>query len=479
MSSPVRIHDYLRCLVLLTIALLVPPVTFAAEWRDADLRVAAQLRDRALRGTRAFEHVSALTTEVGPRLAGSLGDRTAVAWALTYLRSLGFASLDTQQVAVPRWERGSATVEIVAPWSQPLVAVALGGSVGTADRGIHAPVLRVASVAELESLARDQVAGNIVFVDEPMVASRDGGTYSIAVRKRTAGPGIAGSLGAVALVIRSVGTSQNRIAHTGALTYRDDAPRIPAVAISNPDADLLARQFASGEPVSLHIVLTSRDLPPAVSANVIAEVRGTELPDEIVLLGAHLDSWDLAPSAQDDGAGVAIVTEAARLIAKLPQQPRRTVQVVLFANEEFGLSGAKEYARRLERSGRRVVIAMEADLGSGAPWAFEANVASEARSALDAMHGVLEPMGIEFLDKAASGGADLQPLKRLGVPVVEIRHDATRYFDVHHTVNDTLDRVDRAGLDRLVAAYASIAYLAAVKEGDFGTLPPPAPADGR
>ncbi|HSN71058.1 MAG TPA: M20/M25/M40 family metallo-hydrolase [Steroidobacteraceae bacterium] len=471
-----RVVESVLSVAVLTLPLACPVAAAPADdWSTGDFTVAAELRDRALRGTLAFEHASSLVTEVGPRLAGSRGDRASVAWALAYLRTLGFDRIEAQPVSVPRWERGTAVVEITAPWPQPLVAVALGGSVGTPDHGIEAPVLRVGNLAELEALGAERVAGHIVFIDEKMLPSRDASTYGVAVRKRTAGPSIAGSLGAAALVIRSVGTSQDRIAHTGALVYRIDAPRIPAVAISNPDADLLARQFESGEPVTIRLALTSRDLPPAMSANVIAEVVGSERPDEIVLLGAHLDSWDLAQGAEDDAAGVAIVAEAARLIEALPMRPSRTVQVVLFANEEFGLSGASEYARALEKSGRRVIAALEADLGSGAPWGFQGHVAAEAEPALRAMHQVLEPLGIEFVDTPAFGGADLQPLKRSGTPVLQVRHDATHYFDVHHTVNDTLERVDRAALDRHVAAYAAMAYLAATKRGDFGRLPPPTP----
>ena len=473
--SPSATGGRVAVAILLMLLCLAASAVGAADWRTSDLETAAGLRDRALRGTRAYEHASSLVTQVGPRLAGSLGDRTSVAWALAYLRSLGFERVEAQQVTVPRWERGEAVVEITSPWPQPLIGVALGGSVGTGDRGIEAPVLRVESLAELEALPRDRVAGNIVFIDELMLPSRDASTYGAAVRKRTQGPGVAGSLGAVALVIRSVGTSQDRVAHTGALTYRIDAPRIPAIAISNPDADLLARQFAGAQPVSLRLTLTARELPPAVSANVIVEIPGTERPDEIVLLGAHLDSWDLAQGAEDDAAGVAIVVEAARLIAELPQEPARTIQVVLYANEEFGLSGANEYARVIENGHRQVIVGLEADLGSGAPWAFHGTVADEARPALTQIHVVLEPLGIELLDTPAFGGADLQPLKRIGMPVLQIRHDATKYFDVHHTVNDTLDRIDAAALDRHVAAYGAVAYLAAVKRGDFGRLPAPEP----
>jgi Zn-dependent M28 family amino/carboxypeptidase len=310
-----------------------------------------------------------------------------------------------------------------------------------------------------------------VFIDEKMVPSRDGSSYAVAVKKRVAGASAAARLGAAALIIRSVGTSSDRIAHTGAMRYADDAPRIPAAAISNPDADLLTREIASGEPVSIKFWSSARELPPVVSANVIAEVPGGKLRDQIVLLAAHLDSWDLGHGAEDDGAGIAIVVEAARLIAALPEPPARTIRVVLFANEEFGLSGAQAYARESHASGEQIVAALEADLGSGAPWGFRADVAASSRAALSTLRDVLAPLDLEYSDAPAHGGSDLQPLKALGTPVLEIQHDATRYFDVHHTANDTLDRVDSAGLDRHVAAYAALAYLAATMRGDFGRLP--------
>jgi len=441
------------------------------SWSAADLAAAATLRERALSGTRALDHVTSLTTEVGPRLAGSSGDRAAVVWALNRLRDLGFEDAQAQPVTVPHWERGQTEIEITAPFAQPLVGAALGGSVGTSEEGIEAPVVTVASLDQLEALGTDRVAGNIVFVDERMEATRDGSGYAKAVRKRIRGPSAAARLGAVALVIRSVGTSNDRIAHTGGLVYDDDTARIPAIAISNPDADLLGRQMETGLPVTLHLRMTARELPAARSANVFADVRGRDPDTGIVLLGAHLDSWDLGQGAEDDGAGVAIVIEAARMIANMQSRPARTIRVVLYANEEYGLSGAGEFARQLAGDVDRIMLAMEADLGSGAPWGFDAEVAPEAVSDVMTIHRLLAPLGIEFLGNEASGGADLQVLKRAGVPVFEIHHDARPYFEVHHTVNDTLDRVDGKSLDSLVAAYAAAAYLAASKQGDFGRLP--------
>ena len=444
----------------------------AADWTAQDLAAAAALRDRALAGTSAYEHVTSLTTEVGPRFAGSSGDAAAVRWALSKLGNLGFSRVRTQDVLVPRWVRGTAEVSIVGPSSQTLVATALGGSIGTTEEGIEAPVVEVASLDALTAQPAAPVAGKIVFINQRMERTRDVTGYGDAVRNRAQGASAAGQLGAVGLIIRSVGTSDERVAHTGSLTYRVEAPRIPAFAISNPDADLLARQIKSGKPVKLRLKSTARELPHAWSANVIGEIPGRGRPEEIVLLGAHLDSWDLGSGALDDAAGVAIVTEAARLIGKVDRPPARTIRVVLFANEEFGLSGAKEYARLASEQAARHVIAMEADLGAGPVWRIQSQVSAEHVPAIAAIRDALQPLTIELGGNTARGGSDLGPLRALGVPVLELSHDASKYFDVHHTVNDTLAKVDAKALDQTVAAYAVAAYLAATKQGDFGRLAP-------
>lgn len=451
---------------------LLAAASLAADWSEPDLAAAATLRDKALAGTTAFEHVSSLVTEVGPRFAGSAGDAAAVRWALNRLGVLGFSRVHGQDVLVPRWVRGSTQVTIVTPFPQSLVAVAIGGSVGTADEGIEAPVLSVTSLDALAALAPTAVSGKIVFIDQRMERTRDVSGYGRAVRNRSQGPSVAGNLGAAALVVRSVGTSNERVAHTGSLTYRSDAPRIPAFSLSNPDADLLARQLQTGKTVRMRLHSTARELPPAWSANVIGEIPGRERPDEIVLLGAHLDSWDLSPGALDDGAGVAIVMEAARLIARLGRPPARTIRVVLFANEEFGLSGATEYARLAGDETNRHVIAIEADLGAGPVWKLQSLVSVEALAAINGIAEVLAPLQIENAGNTATGGSDLRPLREAGVPILDLSLDATNYFDVHHTVNDTLAKIDPKTLDQSVAAHAVAAWLAATKQGDFGRVPP-------
>lgn len=442
-----------------------------ADWSEQDLAAATALRERAISGTQAFEHLESLVTQVGPRFAGSEGDAAAVRWALDRLGKLGFTNVRSQDVLVPRWIRGRAELTLLGASPIALAGISIGGSIGTSEDGIEALVVRVESYDELLTLPADAAANKIVFIDHRMERSRAGSGYSQVVRGRVQGPSAAAKLGAVGLVIRSVGTSDDRIAHTGALNYAIDAPRIPAFAIANPDADLLARRLSTDKQVRLRLKSTARELPPAWSANVIGEIPGGERAQEIVLLGAHLDSWDVGHGALDDGAGVAIVIEAARLIGRLDRKPARTIRVVLFANEEFGLSGAREYAKELGEEADRHVLAMEADVGQGPVWRIRSQVPQETLPAIAAMHAVLEPLQVELGGNDASGGADIGPLRTLGVPVLDLSLDASEYFDVHHTENDTLLKVDPTVLDQSVAAFATAAYLAATMQGDFGRLP--------
>ncbi|NGP53650.1 M28 family peptidase [Thioalkalivibrio sp. XN8] len=464
-------HPLFRPLLALAAALLAPALATAAEPSARLVKEATELRDRALAEGNAWQHAWSLTTEVGPRPAGSAADRAAVAWALANLAELGFDDIRPQPVEVTAWERGTAEVRITAPFPQPLVATALGRSVGTPEAGIEAPVVRFESLAELEAAKPEQVRGRIVFIDERMERARDGSGYGPAVQKRSRGPSVAAERGAVALVIRSVGTSNDRVAHTGGLRYAEGIPRIPAFAVSNPDADLIGGQFASGEEVRLYLYSSARMLGPARSANIIADIRGAEKPDEIVIMGAHLDSWDLGTGAQDNATGVAILMETARFIAMMPGRPARTVRLVLYANEERGLDGSRTYTAAAMESEARHVVGIEADGGAGVIYRFDSGVAEHAFPVIEAMQGVLEPLGIEAGDNSAIGGADLSTLRERGMPVLSLRHDATEYFDLHHTANDTLATVDPEALKQAVAAYAAVVWIAANVEGDFGEFP--------
>jgi len=432
---------------------------------------AVELRDSAAENSRAFETVTSLTTEVGNRLAGSAGDRAAVAWALLKLRELGFDNVRAEKVNVPHWVRGNLDAEIAAPFPQHLVATSLGGSIGTTEEGIEAPVIMADNMAALKDMDPDDVGDKIVFIADPMQRTRDGSGYGKAVMKRVNGAAEAARLGARAVVIRSVGTGNSRIAHTGITIYNPEVRRIPAIAISNPDADMLQRQLATGHDVTVRIASTARYLPPAESANVIGEIPGSDDDAGMVLLAAHLDSWDVGTGAIDDGAGVAIVTEAARLVGEMHGKPKRTIRVVLFANEEFGLSGAKAYAKAHADEIGDHVLAMEADFGAGRVWRLGSNVPEDQLPRVAAFARLLEPLGVERGENGSEGGADIGPLNAKGVPVLAPVQDGTHYFDWHHTIDDTPDKIDPAALNQNVAVYATLAYLAANLDEDFGRVP--------
>ncbi|NBX45524.1 MAG: M20/M25/M40 family metallo-hydrolase [Gammaproteobacteria bacterium] len=475
-----------------TVAALGPETGFAAE---ADARAVTQaakaLRDRALVSEESYRLLEDLTTEVGPRFAGTAGDRAGVEWSKKTLESLGFTNIRTPEVLVPRWIRGEASADVLSPSPQQFVTLAIGGSIGTSDEGLVAPIVMVEDIDALRALPEGAVKGKIVYFNERMMRTQDGSGYAKAVAKRTVGPSIAASLGAVGVVIRSVGTSTNRIAHTGTLSYNVSAPRIPAVAISNPDANNLERivqrsqahSHDSAEPsnsdkpsdsgdVVMRLRVTARDLPQVRSANVIGEIPGTDLADEIVLIGGHLDSWDPAVGAQDDGAGVAIAIAAAKLAAEMTPKPRRTIRVVLFANEEFGLSGAAAYpADEGDENVDRHAFAMEADLGDGPVWKLAANVPERHWPLVKSIHNIVKDLGVALGENTARGGADIGPLRQRGVPVIAPALDATTYFDVHHTVNDTLEQVNPEHLKQSTAVFAVATYLAAMAEGPIERLP--------
>jgi hypothetical protein len=440
-----------------------------------DLDAANTLRERAAADDTAWRLVESLTTEVGPRSAGSPGDPAAVAWALREMQRLGFANVCTMDVTVPHWVRGDAQFAVLSPWPQPMPVLALGGSVGTGADGVEAEAVMVRDVAALNALPAGAVKDRIVFFTNRMERTRDGSGYGKAVAVRAAGPAVAGSLGAVGVVIRSVSTSDDRFPHTGALRYRDDAPRIPAFALSNPDADALERQFASGKPVRLRLWSSARELPPARSANVIGEIPGSDRAAEIVLLGAHLDSWDPGVGAIDNGAGVAITMGAANLIRQAGLTPRRTIRVVLFANEEFGTSGSRAYLAANQAEVDRHVLGFEADFGAGPVWRLSSRVNPAQLPAVEQLFRALAPLKLARGGNEGGGGADLDGLAKLGMPILSPDLDGPNYFDVHHTANDTLARIDPEALRQSMTAYAISAWLGAQYPGTWERVTTPKP----
>ena len=430
-----------------------------------------KLRDATLRTSVALETVKSLIDEASPRLSGSAGGKAAIGWAQRAMEAAGLARVHAEPVKVPHWERGDESGELLAPYAHALSLAALGGSVGTPAAGLEAEVIEVASLDALDKLDPKDVKGKIVFFHVIMERLNDGSGYGKAVRVRSSGAIAAAKLGAVGVVIRSIGTGVNRTPHTGAMRYDPKVPKIPAAALAIPDADLLHRVVAQGKPVRLKLELGAKTLPEADSANVIGEVLGSSLPDEVVLLGAHLDSWDLGQGALDDGAGCAIILEAGRQIARMDPKPKRTVRIVFFANEENGLAGATAYAKAHAAEIPKHVIAFEADFGAARVVEVRYAGAEDKRPQFLTIAALLKPLGVTLSTEPAGGGADISPLQALGVPMLDLRQDGTTYFDFHHTANDTVERIEKAEIDQAAAAFAAAAYAAADAPSDFGRLP--------
>lgn len=440
---------------------------------DAEIEATTQLLiERAGTDERGLNFVEDLTTEVGQRLAGSDAEARARSWSVAELTELGFDNVRIEPFEIPFWARKSESVAVIAPAPQDLVATALGGSAATPADGVTGEIVRFESLAELQAAAISQVDGKIVFIDEATIATMDGSGYGMGVRKRSGCAQAASDKGALACLIRSVGTQPHRMPHTGIMA-RDGAEGAgPAAAISGPDADQLTRLLARG-PVTVSVNIQTEIKTNAPSGNVIAEVTGTDLSAEIILLGCHLDSWDLGTGALDDGAGCGIVVGAAKLIADLPEPPRRTIRVVLYGAEEVGLFGATAYARAHGDELDKHVLAAESDFGAGPIWRFQTRFGAAALPYARAIQNVLMPLGVTPGDNRSRGGPDIGILARGGVPVVTPGQNGVDYFDYHHTPDDTFDKIDADEFRQNVAVYAAFAYIAAETGWDFRKQPEP------
>lgn len=452
----------------------MPALVFvlAAALSQADLDTAAYLRDLASGGSRAYDIVEALTTEVGPRPAGSAADPRAVAWAQARFKALGFDRVWTEPVRSPGWQRVHEQAQVLAPWPQPLHITALGGSVGTSEGGLDAEVVEFANLDALKAAPAGSLAGKIAYISNRMQRSRDGRGYGVAVAARSDGASEAARKGATAVLIRSIGTDHDRLPHTGVMRYAEGdgaPPRIPAAALSNPDADLLSAMLRRGQPVRVHLDIQTRFPGEQTSYNVIGEITGRSHPEQVVLIGGHLDSWDLGTGAIDDGAGVAITMAAGALIGDLPTRPERSIRVVAFANEERGLFGGKAYAEAHGAEAGLHVLGAESDFGAGRIYALRSNAPESARPQLEQIATVLAPLGIAFEQTGGGPGPDVGPMAQRGMTWAQLAQDGSDYFDWHHTANDTLDKIDPRALDQQVAAYAVLVWLAAQSDSGFGS----------
>jgi len=418
---------------------------------------------RELQSSRAYETLSHLTDDIGARLTGSKGAALAVRWTTRQFREWGIP-VSNEPVKVPHWVRGREEAHLLSAANQNLVLTAIGGSVATPPSGITADVVEVDSFDALKTLGTSKLRGRIVFYNNPMDmdlvrAHRAFEAYRIAVAFRGAGASRAAEYGAKAIVIRSVGSASLRTPHTGALRYDPKQPKIPAAALTAEDAMLLHRLLARGKRVRMHMLLTPKTLPDVDSANVIAEIRGSEKPEEIVLIGAHLDSWDLATGAIDDGSGVAMVMETMRLLKEMNLRPRRTIRAVLFMNEENGSRGALQYAK--DHGKEKHIAAIETDAGGAAPTGFTTTLKGDALAALEGRTKPLAAVSSNRFEVAEEAGADIGPLTEAGVPGFGLVPEPLHYFDYHHTNADTLDKVDPKELSQDTAAIAALAWILA------------------
>ena len=412
-----------------------------------------ELREKALADDYAWDIAEGLTTEVGPRLAGTEAEARARDWAVRKLRAMGFANVRVETFDMATWVRGEEKAWVTAPFPQPLVVSALGNSGATPAQGITAEVVGYETMAEFESAPPEEVRGKIVFVSHAMQRTQDGSHYGAFGTPRRTGPTLASKRGAAAIVIRSIGTDYHRNPHTGVQTF-DGTPPIPAGALSIPDAEQLQRilKRAPGS-VQMRLVLTPRNIGMRQSGNVIAEVPGRDRSAPPILVACHLDSWDLGTGAVDDAAGCGIVAAAAKRIMDAGR-PQRTIRIVWFGAEEVGLFGGEDYQKRHGAEPHYALA--ESDFGAGRIWKVDSRLGAAREAEAKALQRVLAPLGISpgALDKAE--GSDISPLLEDGLPGVTLNQDGTHYFDVHHTPDDTLDKIDLGDLRQNVAAWTAM-----------------------
>jgi len=456
----------LRRFVLAGILAAAPCLTASAD--DAERKTAEGLARAALSDDWSYKFLESLTSEIGPRLAGTAAEARAAEWAVGRLKAAGM-EVHTESFPMTAWERGVETAAIVKPAPQRLVLTALGGSVATPPNGVEAEAVVFRTYADLLAAPPGSLTGKVAVVTERMVRTEDGTGYGMANPIRRAGASEAAKRGAVAYLHRSLGTDTHRLAHAGALNYAEGVARIPAAALANPDADQLERLAALG-PVTVHVTLTPTERKDARSVTVVGEIKGREKPDDVVLIGAHLDSWDLGTGAIDDGAGVAIVAGVGRLIAALPQHPKRTVRIVLFGAEEMDYSGpAYEKAHAPEAA--HIMMVGETDFGARRVYEMRLPAGAADNVFGRTIASLLPPLGVLLLpEPARRGGSDIQELALEGVPVVSLSQHGMDYFDIHHTADDTFDKVDAAELAQNVSVWTALTYLAAETDVDFRAL---------
>lgn len=427
----------------------LPPPTVSIENYRAP---AGRIIGAALVSNHAYQRLAYLTDHIGHRLSGSKALERAIEWALAEMKRDGLDNVRGEKVMVPHWVRGEESLEMTAPRQMKLAMLGLGNSVGTPAAGITAEAVVVRNFTELEALG-ERVRGKIVVYNAPFTS------YGATVQYRGFGASRAARYGAVAALVRSITPVSLQSPHTGALNYDQRQPKIPAAAISIEAAELLQRMHDRGERTTLRLKMDAKFLPDAESANVIAELRGSEKPDEVVLLAGHFDSWDVGQGAHDDGGGCIVAWEAVRLLKELGLRPRRTIRVVLYTNEENGLRGGNAYRDAHRSELGKHIFAIESDSGTYRPEGLGLAAAAppQVRSNLREIAKLLAGIGADGI-APTGGGADIGPIMREGVPGASLDVEGSHYFDIHHTESDTLDKIDPRDLQLCVATMAVFAY---------------------
>lgn len=445
--------------------LLFAGITFTCSLSaQTDSAVFRKLYNQELSNGSCYSNLDYLVNKIGGRLSGSPQAQQAVEWAFKAMKEAGADTVYLQECMVPHWVRGEKEIgKVISSNAKGIKQVpicALGGSVATPSEGINANVIEVIGLAGLEKLTKADVTGKIVFFNEPMDPTyiETFRAYGKAVAQRWGGASAAAKLGAVAVIVRSCSLAHDDNPHTGVMGYKDSIAKIPACAISTNGADWLSDYLKTDKDLKFFLKMNCQTLPDEKSFNVVGEIRGSELPNEYLVVGGHLDSWDTGKGAQDDGAGVVQSIEVLKLFKSLGIKPKRTIRAVAFMNEENGGRGGKKYAELAKLKNEKHVVAIESDAGGFSPRGFGSDCSAEVKSKIISWKPLFEPYGVYNLNQGG-GGSDIEPLKDLGVPVMELLPDSQRYFDYHHTPIDTFDAVNRRELELGAAAMAAMVYM--------------------
>ncbi len=463
-----RIAPFLAACAAITAVPLSAQRT-AAPPTAGDAKVAA-LRDKALTDDTAYEIVEGLTTEVGPRMTGTEAAPRARAWSVARLKAMGFKNVRIEPYQLPVWSRGTESATLVAPYAQTLHVVGLGNSGATPAGGLTLPIVYFPTYNDLALAADGSLKGKIAFVSNAMQPTQDGSSYGSQGTARFVGPNVAAKKGAAAIVIKSIGTDHGRGPHAGNTNFETGVTPIPAAALSVADAEHLERLVKLGKPVTLKLVLEDKQVGTRESGNVVAEVPGSDPAAGIVLVGGHLDSWDLGTGAIDDASGVAITAAAAKIVMDAPDTMRRTIRVVWFGDEESGGFGGAAYAKA--HAGERHATAAESDFGADKVWRFESSLPDAAKPIVDRLAVALTPLGIIRGADVPHGGTDVGPIIATGVAGIDLNQSGQRYFDWHHTPEDTLDRIDPVQLKQNVAAWTAMLATVADAPEEIGPIAP-------